>query len=177
MSIDIAVFGGGCFWCLETVFDMLRGVNKVESGYSAGDTDNPDYASICRGDTGHAEVVKIEFDPGIISYRKLLEIFFSVHDPTTINRQGNDIGTQYRSIILSTSKEQDKIARDYVEKLKGKKAYPDRIVTTIEPLGKFYRAEDYHQHYFASNTRAPYCNAVISPKIDSVKAKFKDILK
>jgi len=177
MSIDIAVFGGGCFWCLETVFDMLKGVNKVESGYSAGDTDNPDYASICRGDTGHAEVVRIEFDSGIISYSKLLEIFFSVHDPTTINRQGNDIGTQYRSIILSTSKEQDKAARDYVEKLKEEKAYPDRIVTTIEPLGKFYTAEDYHQHYFASNTRAPYCSAVISPKIDSVKAKFKDILK
>lgn len=177
MSLDIAVFGGGCFWCLEAVFAMLNGVKKVESGYAGGTTRNPDYQSVCSGDTGHAEVVGITFDPEAISYRQLLEIFFAIHDPTTLNRQGNDTGTQYRSIILYTSPEQEKLVRDYINELREEKVYSDAIVTEVEPLEKFYRAEDYHQDYFAKNTGAPYCRAVVSPKVKKAKSTFAVLMK
>ena len=177
MSLDTAVFGGGCFWCLEAVFKMIKGVKRVESGYAGGITDDPDYRSVCSGDTGHAEVVRVEYDPDTVSYRLLLEIFFSTHDPTTLNRQGNDIGTQYRSIILYTSPEQEKLARDYINELDEEKVYPDVIVTELEPLEKFYKAEDYHQDYFTNNAGTPYCRAVIYPKVEKAKDKYAPLIK
>jgi peptide-methionine (S)-S-oxide reductase len=177
MGLDTAVFGGGCFWCLEAVFKMIKGVKKVESGYAGGSAEDPSYEKVCSGTTGHAEVVRIHYDPEKVSYRLLLEIFFASHDPTTLNRQGNDIGTQYRSIILYTTPEQKKAARDYIQKLKDNKTYPSMIVTEVEPLEKFYKGEDYHQDYFANNERAPYCRAVVSPKVNKAKQEFKAVLK
>jgi peptide-methionine (S)-S-oxide reductase len=177
MGLDTAVFGGGCFWCLEAVFKMIKGVKKVESGYAGGSAEDPSYEKVCSGTTGHAEVVRIHYDPEKVSYRLLLEIFFASHDPTTLNRQGNDIGTQYRSIILYTTPEQKKAARDYIQKLKDNKTYPSMIVTEVEPLEKFYKGEDYHQDYFANNERAPYCRAVVSPKVNKAKTKFASMLK
>jgi len=177
MAKDTAVFGGGCFWCLEAVFKMVKGVERVESGYAGGSTQNPTYESVCSGNTGHAEVVSIEYDPELVSYRLLLEIFFASHDPTTLNRQGNDIGTQYRSIIFYTTPEQAKLARDYIAELNDEKVYPGIIVTEVEPLERFYKAEDYHQDYFAHNSRAPYCRAVVSPKVEKAKSKFAAMLK
>ncbi len=177
MGLDTAVFGGGCFWCLEAVFKMIKGVKKVESGYAGGSAEDPSYEKVCSGTTGHAEVVRIHYDPEKVSYRLLLEIFFASHDPTTLNRQGNDIGTQYRSIILYTTPEQKKAARDYIQELKDDKAFPAMIVTEVEPLEKFYKGEDYHQDYFARNSRAPYCRAVVSPKVNKAKHEFKAVLK
>lgn len=177
MDTETAVFGGGCFWCLEAVFLMLKGVKKVGSGYAGGFTENPTYNEVCGGNTGHAEVIRVEFDPEVISYNKLLEIFFATHDPTTLNRQGNDIGPQYRSIILFTSPEQQKLATDHINELKDKKAFHDPIITEVEPLEIFYEAEAYHQDYFENNPAQPYCSMVVSPKVNKFKDKFGDLLK
>jgi len=177
MNYETAVFGGGCFWCLEEIFLQITGVKSVESGYAGGFTEKPSYKEICSGETGHAEVIKIEFDPGIVSYDQLLEVFFYIHDPSTLNRQGNDIGGQYRSVIFFTSAEQEKSARTFINNLKNDKKYPKPIVTEIEPLDKFYRAEDYHQKYFSSNPSQPYCQLIISPKIKKFREKFAGLLK
>ena len=173
---QIAVFGGGCFWCLEAVFTQLKGVIKVESGYSGGNKPNPDYKEVCSGNTGHAEVIKIEFDPDTISYELLLRIFFAAHDPTTLNRQGNDSGTQYRSIILYSSPEQEQIAQCVLQNIENSKIYPDPPVTEINPLQTFYKAEDYHQDYFLNNPYQPYCQAVISPKVAKARKQFTQYL-
>ncbi len=177
MSSETAVFGGGCFWCLEAVFSRLKGVEDVEPGYSAGKEPDPVYEQVSTGRTGHAEVVRIEFDPEEISYRQLLEVFFYIHDPTTPNRQGNDVGPQYRSIILTASPKQEKEARDYIEVLQKEKAFNNPIVTEITSLNRFYPAESYHQKYFEQNRFQPYCQVVIQPKMEKFSQKFKDILK
>ena len=171
-----AVMGGGCFWCLEAVFKQLKGVIKVESGYSGGSKVNPDYEEVCSGKTGHAEVVKIEFDPDKISYELLLRIFFSVHDPTTLDRQGNDRGTQYRSIIFYNSPQQEQIIQLVIRDLENSKIYPDPFVTEIKRLTEFYKAEDYHQEYFLNNPYRPYCQAIISPKVTKFRKKFRNLL-
>ena len=171
-----AVLGGGCFWCLEPVFSQLKGVIKVESGYSGGNKPNPDYKKVCSGNTGHAEVIKIEFDPDMISYELLLRIFFAAHDPTTLNRQGNDRGTQYRSIILYSSPEQEQIALRVIQDIKKSKIYPGQLVTEIKPLQTFYKAEEYHQEYFYNNPYQPYCQVIISPKVEKFRKKFNGYL-
>ena len=173
---QIAILGGGCFWCLEPVFSQLKGVTKVESGYSGGNKPNPDYKEVCSGTTGHAEVIKIEFDPDKISYELLLRIFFTVHDPTTLNRQGNDVGTQYRSIILYSSPQQEQIALRVIRDIENSKIYPDPLVTEIKPLQTYYKAEDYHQEYFYNNPYQPYCQAIISPKVAKFRKKFNGYL-
>lgn len=175
ISIETAVFGGGCFWCLEAVFSQIKGVIKAEPGYAGGRKTNPTYREVCAGDTGHAEVVKVEFDPEKITFKQLLDVFFSIHDPTTLNRQGNDIGNQYRSIILYTNLEQKKIAEKFMEDLNNLKIYKSPIVTEIKPLEIFYKAEDYHQEYFKNNISEPYCQIVISPKLKKIKNKFSEL--
>jgi len=177
MNYQTAVFGGGCFWCLEAIFLQIKGVKSVQSGYAGGSNENPTYKEVCSGKTGHAEVVRIEFDPEVMSYTKLLEIFFYLHDPTTLNRQGNDIGEQYRSVILLTSPEQEKIARQFVSDLKKKKVYSRPITTEIRPLEKFYKAEEYHQKYYYNNLSQSYCQMVISPKVKKFKEKFSKLLR
>ncbi|MGM0368212.1 MAG: peptide-methionine (S)-S-oxide reductase MsrA [Actinomycetota bacterium] len=177
MQKEIAYLGGGCFWCLEAIFGQLKGVEEVQSGYSGGFRKNPTYEEVCSGNTGHAEVIKIRFDPEIISYRQLLKIFFSIHDPTTPNRQGNDVGSQYRSIILFTSENQKRIAKDYIKKLGEKNIYSGSIVTEVKPFKKFYKAENYHQNYFENNTSQPYCQTIISPKVEKFRKNFKNLFK
>jgi len=172
-----AVFGGGCFWCIEAVFQRLTGVAHVESGYMGGHVDLPTYKQVCGGDTGHVEVVRVTFDPDVISYRELLEVFFSVHDPTTLNRQGNDAGEQYRSVIFYADEEQQRIAEDVIAEMTAARVYPESIVTAVEPAGKFYEAEDYHQNYYNENSRQPYCMFVISPKLAKLEKKFAEKLK
>jgi len=167
-----AVFGGGCFWCIEAVFQRLNGVKHVESGYMGGHVDNPTYRQVCGGDTGHVEVVRVLFDPDEINYRELLDVFFTVHDPTTLNRQGNDAGEQYRSVIFYTDEEQQRIAEDVIAEMTAAKVFPEPIVTAIEPASTFYVAEDYHQNYFNENSRQPYCMFVISPKLAKFEKKF-----
>jgi peptide-methionine (S)-S-oxide reductase len=174
---QIAVLGGGCFWCLEAIFSKLKGVVKVESGYSGGNESNPDYEKVCSGNTGHAEVIKIEFDPDKISYEILLRIFFSVHDPTTLNRQGNDRGTQYRSIIFYDSPEQEQTALRVIEEIKNSRIYKGSLVTEVKPLREFYKAEDYHQEYFSNNSAQPYCQVVVSPKVEHFRKNFESYLK
>jgi peptide-methionine (S)-S-oxide reductase len=174
-KIDIAVFGGGCFWCTEAVFDMLRGVVSVKPGYAGGNVANPTYQQVCAGTTGHAEVVRVEYDPTQISYRDLLKVFFATHDPTSLNRQGADVGSQYRSIILYTSEEQKHEAQEFIHSLAG--SYPQPIVTEVVPLNAFYEAEDYHHEYFRHQPDAPYCQYVIRPKVEKVDQKFKSMLK
>jgi len=169
-----AVFGGGCFWCIEAVFQRLNGVKHVESGYMGGHVDNPTYRQVCGGDTGHVEVVRVLFDPDEINYRELLDVFFTVHDPTTLNRQGNDAGEQYRSVIFYTDEEQQRIAEDVIAEMTAAKVFPEPIVTAIEPASKFYVAEDYHQNYFNENSRQPYCMFVISPKLAKFEKKFDE---
>jgi peptide-methionine (S)-S-oxide reductase len=169
---EVATLGGGCFWCLDAVYRQLRGVEKVESGYAGGTRPNPTYRDVCGGQTGHAEVVQITFDPSVISYRELLDVFFTIHDPTTKDRQGGDIGTQYRSIILTHSEEQARVAREAIREVEAEKLYEDPIVTEIEPLTTFYPAERYHQDYFENNARQPYCQAVIAPKVAKFRRKF-----
>lgn len=168
---ETAVFGSGCFWCTEAVFERVSGVKRVISGYTGGKTENPTYREVCDGDTGHAEVTRIEFDPEIVSFEKLLEVFFDSHDPTTLNRQGADAGTQYRSAVFYTSAEQKAAAE--AGKQKAQSLYEDPIVTEITPLGKFYDAEDYHQDYFKNNPNAGYCSFVIKPKIKKLSEKGK----
>jgi len=172
MDREVATLGGGCFWCLDAVYRQLRGVVKVESGYAGGTKPNPTYRDVCSGQTGHAEVVQITFDPSLIAYRDLLDVFFTIHDPTTKDRQGGDIGSQYRSIILTHSDDQARVAREAVAEVEAEKLYDDPIVTEIEPLTTFYSAERYHQDYFADNARQPYCQAVIAPKVAKFRRKF-----
>ena len=166
---EVATLAGGCFWCLEAVFLEVKGVEKVVSGYSGGHDPNPDYHEVCSGSTGHAEVVQVTFDPSVLSYRDVLNVFFSIHDPTTLNRQGHDAGTQYRSAIFTHSIEQDRVARQAIDELTAEKVFDDPIVTQVEALDTFYPAEEYHQNYFARNPEQPYCRAVVAPKV----AKFR----
>ena len=168
---EIATLGGGCFWCLEAVFDQLRGVEHVESGYSGGTVPNPTYEQVCTGTTGHAEVVQIAFDPQQISYREILEVLFDIHDPTTLNRQGADVGTQYRSVVFYHDEEQKATAEQVIQELGQAGAWKAPIVTQVVPFKAFYEAEDYHQEYFARNGRQPYCRAVVAPKV----AKFQKL--
>jgi peptide-methionine (S)-S-oxide reductase len=169
---QIAIFGGGCFWCIEAVFNRLEGVRSAVSGYMGGHVDNPTYRQVCGGDTGHVEVVQVTFDPSRIKYRDLLEVFFAVHDPTTLNRQGNDAGEQYRSVIFYTSEEQETEAEETIAALNAAKAFPEPIVTTVEPAEKFYVGEDYHQEYYDNNATQPYCQFVIAPKLKKFETKF-----
>ena len=175
--MDYAVLGGGCFWCLEAVYQQLQGVRHVESGYTGGHTLNPDYESICTGSTGHAEVVKVEFDTTIISYTQILEVFFAIHDPTTLNRQGNDVGTQYRSVIYYQGAEQERIARQTIEQLEERGIYSDPIVTELSPLGVYYPAEAYHQNYFVNHPFQGYCAFVVGPKVQKFRQQFSQYLK
>jgi peptide-methionine (S)-S-oxide reductase len=185
MNERTAVFGGGCFWCTEAVFQMLKGVSKVESGYAGGSTHStssgqveiPTYESVSGGTTGHAEVIRVTYDPAVISYEDLLTVFFGSHDPTTPNRQGNDVGEQYRSVIFYASEEEkaaaERIAKEIDESLKD----GTHIVTQIEPLGKFFTAESYHQNYFNENKSAPYCQLIIEPKVEKVRKRFAELVK
>jgi peptide-methionine (S)-S-oxide reductase len=176
-SEQTAVFGGGCFWCTEAVFQRLTGVTHVESGYMGGRADQATYKQVCGGDSGHVEVVRIGFDPSQISYRDLVDVFFAVHDPTTVNRQGNDSGEQYRSVIFYVDPEQEKIAEEAIAQLTAEKAFPEPIVTAVEPAEEFYSAEEYHQNYYNENSRQPYCMFVISPKLAKLEKKFAEKLK
>ncbi len=172
-----ATFGAGCFWCVEAIFQRLEGVEKVVSGYSGGFAEKPDYRQVCSGETGHAEVCQITFDPSRISYEQLLEVFWKAHDPTTKNRQGNDIGTQYRSVIFYHDDEQKRLAQEYKEKLNAAKIWERPIQTEILRLEKFWPAEDYHQDYYSNNPKQGYCAMVIAPKIRKLESAFKDRLK
>jgi peptide-methionine (S)-S-oxide reductase len=174
---EVATLGGGCFWCLEAVYDELRGVTQVESGYAGGSVPNPSYKSVCSGTTGHAEVVQVTFDPAVISYRELLDVFFDIHDPTTLNRQGADVGTQYRSAIFYHSPEQKTIADQVIRDLEAERQWKDPIVTEVVPFEAFYVAEDYHQEYYRNNSRQPYCRVVISPKLKKFRDHFSFKLK
>ena len=176
-SREIAVLGGGCFWCLEAVFDELAGVHSVESGYAGGRNPDPTYEDVCGGDTGHAEVVRIAFDPSMLSFRELLTVFFTIHDPTTRNRQGNDVGTQYRSVVFCQSQEQRATALSLMAELSAAKLWRDPIVTEIADAAPFYEAERYHQEYFAGNPRQPYCAAVVAPKVAKFRKQFTARLK
>jgi peptide-methionine (S)-S-oxide reductase len=169
---QIAVFGGGCFWCIEAVFNRLEGVTIAESGYMGGQVEKPTYRQVCGGDTGHVEVVQVKFDPAVISFKELLEVFFAVHDPTQLNRQGNDVGEQYRSVIFYTSEEQREAAENYIAELEAKKAFHEPIVTAVEPAAEFWAAEKYHQEYYDQNRMQPYCQFVITPKIKKFEQKF-----
>lgn len=173
----IATFGAGCFWCVEAVFLELKGVEKVISGYMGGTVVNPTYKQVCTGTTGHAEVCRIVYDPAVISFGELLEAFWSSHDPTTLNRQGADVGTQYRSAVFYHNEEQKALAEKLKKELNESKAFKDPIVTEISAASQFYEAEDYHQNYFALNGDQPYCSMVIKPKLDKFKKVFKDKLK
>jgi peptide-methionine (S)-S-oxide reductase len=172
----MATFGGGCFWCLDAAFRQLRGVERVVSGYAGGKRPNPSYEQVCTGVTGHAEVVQITFDPSIVSYRDLLGVFFAIHDPTTLNRQGGDVGTQYRSVVFYQSPEQQRTAQDVIAELEREKVWDDPIVTEVAPLTAFYPAEGYHQDYFNKNPNQPYCAAVIAPKVAKMRKAYFDRL-
>lgn len=175
--METATLGAGCFWCVEAVFDDLRGVEDVVSGYSGGHKDNPTYQEVCSEATGHAEVVQVKFDPAELSYADLLRVFFSVHDPTQLNRQGNDIGTSYRSAIFYHSEEQKNTAREIIDEITREGVYDKPIVTEVTAFDKFWPAEDYHQEYFANNPNQPYCAAVVAPKVAKFRKKFADRLK
>ena len=172
-----AVLGNGCFWCTEAIFQLLDGVQSVKSGYCGGQTENPDYKSVCSGETGHAECLEIIFNPARISFRDLLQVFFDTHDPTTLNRQGNDVGTQYRSVIFFMNEEQETMARSYIKELGENGSYTKPVVTTIEKFTRFYPAENYHQNYFLENGTAPYCRFVVQPKVDKFKRNYAENLK
>jgi len=173
---EVATLAGGCFWCLEAVFLQLRGVHEVKSGYAGGRRPNPTYEQVCTGTTGHAEVVQVTFDPSVIGYRDLLDVFFTIHDPTTLNRQGGDVGTQYRSAVFFHSPEQERIAREAVASLVAAKVWPDPVVTEIVPLETFWPAETYHADYFARNPQNPYCAVVIAPKVAKARKAFLEKL-
>jgi len=174
---EIATLAGGCFWCLEAVYDRMKGVESVESGYIGGKHPNPTYEAVCTGRTGHAEAVQITFDPKVVSYRELLGVFFAIHDPTTRNRQGHDVGTQYRSAIFYHSPDQKAVAEDVIAALTKERVFDDPIVTEVVPTGPFYVAEDYHQEYFARNPEQGYCVAVVSPKVAKFRQKFAEKMK
>lgn len=175
--LEVATFGTGCFWCTEAVFQRLKGVERVESGYAGGTVKNPTYKEICSGLTGHAEVVNVTFHPDIISYEELLDVFWNTHDPTTLNRQGNDVGTQYRSVIFYHGDAQQQVANASLRALMESKAYEKPIVTEIIPFSAFYKAEDYHQDYFNLHGNAPYCTFIVQPKVEKFKKTFGDRLK
>jgi peptide-methionine (S)-S-oxide reductase len=174
---EVATLGGGCFWCLEAVFEQMIGVDKVESGYCGGSIANPSYREVCTSQTGHAEVVQITFDPSVVSFRDVLDGFFASHDPTTLNRQGADVGTQYRSVIFYHSLRQKEIAEQRIAELNAQKIWPRPIVTEVVPLAVFYKAEDYHQGYFRTNPQQAYCQAVVAPKVAKFRKQFSSKLK
>jgi len=174
---EVATLAGGCFWCLEAVYDQMKGIESVESGYMGGSVANPTYEEVCTGRTGHAEVVQMTFDPTVTSYREVLQIFFAIHDPTTLNRQGNDVGTQYRSAIFYHSPEQKDIANQVIATLTKDKLFDRPIVTEVVPAARFYLAEDYHQEYFARNPYQPYCSYVVGPKVAKFRKQFADKVK
>jgi peptide-methionine (S)-S-oxide reductase len=174
---EVAILAGGCFWCLEAVFDELKGVISVESGYSGGHVPNPTYRQVCSETTGHAEVVRVTFDPSVLTYRDLLKVFFSIHDPTTLNRQGNDVGTSYRSAIFYQDDKQKQAAQEVIKELTDAQLWPDPIVTQMAKFDAFYMAENYHQEYFANNPFQPYCMAVVAPKVVKFRKHFVDKLK
>jgi peptide-methionine (S)-S-oxide reductase len=174
---ELATFGGGCFWCVEAIFERVKGVHSVVSGYSGGHVDNPDYKEVTTGLTGHAEVVQIEYDPAAVTFYELLEIFFKTHDPTTLNRQGADVGTQYRSIVLYHTEEQKAQTEEIIEELNEAGIYRDPIVTQVEPFEKFYTAEGYHQEYYENNPNQGYCRVVIQPKVEKFEKVFREKLK
>lgn len=177
MAVETIYLGGGCFWCTEAVFDRVRGIVDVQSGYANGHLDHPSYDDICTGQTGHAEVVKLDFDPAVISLRDLLLIFFGTHDPTTLNRQGNDVGTQYRSAIFTTQVQQADVAKNLVDEMQTEKAFDAPIVTQIEPLTNYWPAEDYHQDYFLQHPNQGYCAFVVGPKVQKFQHAFSRWLK
>lgn len=174
---EVATLAGGCFWCLEAVYNQLRGVLSVESGYAGGHVPNPTYQQVCMGGTGHAEVVQITFDPQAITFRDLLEVFFTIHDPTTLNRQGADVGTQYRSAIFYHTPSQKEVAEQIIAEMNAAKVWDDPIVTEVVPLEEFYRAEDYHQEYYQNNSAQPYCQVVIAPKVAKFRQKYFEKLR
>jgi peptide-methionine (S)-S-oxide reductase len=177
VQFEVATLGGGCFWCLEAVYLELRGVEKVVSGYAGGAVPNPSYEQVCTGMTGHAEVVQITFDPQVVTYRELLEVFFTIHDPTTLNQQGMDVGTQYRSVIFYHSPDQMATSTDVIAEISAAEIWPNQIVTEIEPLDVFYPAEEYHQRYFERNPGQGYCRAVVAPKVAKFRSKYFEKLK
>lgn len=174
---EIATLAGGCFWCIEAVFDELRGVESVESGYSGGTVANPSYQLVCTGTTGHAEAARITFDPKVITYKQILEVFFTVHDPMTLNRQGADVGTQYRSAIFYHNEGQKKVAEQVIKEITNAKIWDNSIVTEVTPFKNFYVAEDYHQEYFANNPDQGYCRVVIAPKVAKFRQHYREMLK
>jgi peptide-methionine (S)-S-oxide reductase len=169
---EITTLGGGCFWCLEAVYQEMEGVLSVESGYMGGHMENPDYNSVCGGRTGHAEVVQVKFDPEVTLYREILEVFFTIHDPTTLDRQGNDVGSQYRSVIFYHDEHQRTIAETLIRELEADRVFPSPIVTEVCPAATFYKAEDYHQDYFRQNPRQSYCSFIVAPKLRKFREKF-----
>ncbi|MBI5354795.1 MAG: peptide-methionine (S)-S-oxide reductase MsrA [Chloroflexi bacterium] len=174
---ETATLAGGCFWCLEAVFDEIRGIQSVESGYSNGHAINPTYRQVCNGDTGHAEVIRIQFDPSVISFRDLLNVFFAIHDPTTMNRQGGDVGVQYRSAIFYHSPEQKAISEQIISELNAQGIWNSPIVTEVTAVNNYFVAEDYHQEYFAHNQNQPYCQAVVAPKVSKFRKHYLELLK
>lgn len=177
MSTETVILGGGCFWCVEAAIKQLQGVESVRSGYMGGRVDNPTYQQVCSGKTGHVEVAEVTFDPAIISFSDLLHVFFTLHDPTTLNRQGNDVGEQYRSVIFYRDEAQKKTAEEVIAELTNDKVFSDPIVTAVEPASTFYVAEDYHQDYFANNSTQPYCMFVVSSKVKKIRDKYASRLK
>jgi len=171
---ETATFGGGCFWCIEAAFEEVVGVESVVSGYAGGHADDPTYREVCSGTTGHAEVVQLEYDPAVVEYADLLEVFFTIHDPTQLNRQGPDVGTQYRSIVLYHDDDQRQATEAYIEALEAEGGYDDGIVTELEPLGTFYRAEEKHQNYFEKNPSDAYCRMHAQPKVETVREEFRE---
>lgn len=176
-NTQVAYLGGGCFWCVEAVFLDLTGVNAVESGYAGGHVNNPSYEQICDGNTGHAEIIRVEFDPKLISFRKVLKVFFGVHDPTTLNRQGNDVGTQYRSVVFYTNDEQRVDAQAVIDELTQEKIFDRKIVTEVSPLSNYSVAEAYHQRYFENNPNQGYCMMVVAPKVTKFRKQFVSLLR
>lgn len=169
---ELATLGGGCFWCLEAVFERVEGVQDVRSGYAGGDRPDPTYSEVCSGRTGHAEVVQLRFDPTVVSFRDLLEIFFAIHDPTTLNQQGGDVGTQYRSVIFAHGEEQAQTARSVIRELEADGTWENPVVTEVTPLAEFYEAEAYHQEYYRRNPSQPYCQVVVAPKVAKLRQRF-----
>ena len=176
-KMEVATLGGGCFWCIEAAFNEIRGVVNVESGYAGGELASPTYEQVCTGTTGHAEVVQVIFDPDIISFKEILEIFFTAHDPTTLNRQGADVGNQYRSVIFYHNEKQKEIAEQVIEELNAAEVWDNSIVTQVEPFKNFYKAEEYHRKYFDRHPEAAYCKIVIAPKIAKLRKKYREKLK
>lgn len=176
-KLELATLGGGCFWCLEAVFEQVNGVVSVVSGYAGGDGDHPSYAEVCSGATGHAEVVQVAFDPSVIGYRSLLEVFFAIHDPTTLNRQGADIGSQYRSVVFHHTEAQRKAAEQYIARLQAEGNFTAPLVTQVLPAGNFFPAEGGHQHYYATHPEQAYCQAVVAPKVAKFRKLFRERIK